>query len=128
METLHGPTHKSYMQQSILFSMVTHLGRLLNYVITDPLPELEGTPPRWMLATFELCTHNSRTLLHQQLATNEFQDKIHYVPYQQFRGDGSRVWSNLMSADWVAKQAVIANFLYCVLYSFLTAIPGSDCC
>ena len=46
-----------------------------------PLPE--GIPPHWMMDTFELCTHDSRTLLHQQLGTNEFKDKIHYVPYQQ---------------------------------------------
>ncbi|KAH9032130.1 hypothetical protein EDB85DRAFT_2073967 [Lactarius pseudohatsudake] len=70
---------------------------------SGPLPE--GTPPRWMTDTFELCTRNSRTLLHQQLETTGFKDKIHYAPYKQFRGDGSRVWSNLMSADWAAKQA-----------------------
>ncbi len=69
-----------------------------------PLPE--GIPPWWMMDTFELCTRDSWTLLHQQLETTDFKDKIHYVPYKQFRGDGSRVWSNLMSADWAAKQAV----------------------
>ena len=83
-----------------------------------PLPE--GTPPRWMLDPFELCTRDSRALLHQQLVTNEFKDKIHYTPYQQFKGDGSRVWSNLMSADWATKQAASARlFFYCVPYSCL---------
>lgn len=76
----------------------------------------EGTPPRWMTDTFELCTRDSRTLLHRQLAMNEFKDKIHYMPYQQFRGDGSRVWSNLMSADWVAKQAVSVKYFYFVVF------------
>ena len=71
---------------------------------TGPLPE--GMPPRWMTDTFELCSRDSRTLLHWQLETTDFKDKIHYLPYKQFRGDGSRVWSNLMSADWAAKQAV----------------------
>jgi hypothetical protein len=69
-----------------------------------PLPE--GTAPQWMTDTFELCTCDSRTLLHQQLGGTEFKDKINYVPYKQFRGDGSHVWSNLMSADWADKQAV----------------------
>ena len=59
-----------------------------------------------MRDTFDLCTRDSRTLLHQQLGTTEFKDKINYVPYKQFRGDGSRVWSNLMSVDWAANQAV----------------------
>jgi len=88
-----------------------------------PLPE--GTPPRWMSETFELCTRDSRTLLHQQLGMNEFKDEIHYVPYQQFRGDGSRVWSNLMSADWAAKQAVSAKHFFCVPYS---CFAGFDRC
>jgi hypothetical protein len=80
-----------------------------------PLPE--GTPPRWMLETFELCTRDARTLLHQQLGTNEFKEMIHYAPYQQFRGDGSRVWSNLMSADWAAKQAVsVQNTFFMVVF------------
>ena len=59
-----------------------------------------------MRDTFDLCTRDSRTLLHQQLGMTEFKDKINYVPYKQFRGDGSHVWSNLMSADWAANQAV----------------------
>lgn len=69
-----------------------------------PLPE--GTPPRWMTEGFDLCMHDSRTLLHQQLGTTEFKDKINYVPYKQFRGDGSCVRSNLMLADWAENQAV----------------------
>ena len=40
------------------------------------------------------------------------------MPYQQFRGDGSRVWSNLMSADWAAKQAVSAFYLKMFHLSF----------
>jgi Plavaka transposase len=82
----------------------------------------EGTPPRWMTSTFELCTRDSRTLLHQQLETTDFKDKIHYMPYKQFRGDGSRIWSNLMSADWAAKQAVsvlYANILPSAIYHYL---------
>ncbi|KAH9028665.1 hypothetical protein EDB85DRAFT_1867717 [Lactarius pseudohatsudake] len=92
---------------------------------SGPLPE--GTPPRWMTDTFELCTRNSRTLLHQQLETAAFKDKIHYVPYMQFRGDGSRVWSNLMSADWATKQAdLIATDPLTHGAMFVPIVAGSD--
>jgi hypothetical protein len=63
-------------------------------------------PPKWMLETYELCTRDSRLVLHQQLATRDFMDKIDYVPYRQFKADGDRIWSNLMSADWAWAQAV----------------------
>lgn len=88
-----------------------------------PLPE--GTPPRWMTDSFKLCTRDSRILLQQQLETTEFKDKIHYVPYQQFRGDGSRVWSNLMSGDWAAKQAVSTNTSHSRIHSSEHTISGS---
>lgn len=69
-----------------------------------PLPS--GTPPKWMTTTYELCTRDARQVIHNQLATADFKDKINYVPYQQFDGEGKRVWSNLMSADWSWKQGV----------------------
>jgi len=67
------------------------------------------------------------TLLHQQLETIDFKDKIHYMPYQQFRSDGSRVWSNLMSADWAAKQVVSIFCTFILLVHYLSII-GSDHC
>ncbi|KAH8979145.1 hypothetical protein EDB86DRAFT_2814988 [Lactarius hatsudake] len=92
---------------------------------SGPLPE--GTPPRWMTDTFELCTRDSRTLLHQQLETVGFKDKIHYAPYMQFKGDGSRVWSNLMSADWATKQAdLIAADPLTHGAMFIPIVAGSD--
>ena len=72
-----------------------------------PLPP--GTPPKWMTETYQLCTRDSRQVLHNQLATSDFHDKINYVPYRQFNGSGERVWSNLMSADWSWSQAVREN-------------------
>jgi hypothetical protein len=69
-----------------------------------PVPP--GTPPKWMSDEYQLCTRNSHQLLHYQLATSEFHDKVDYVPYRQFNGTGERVWSNLMSADWSWSQAV----------------------
>ena len=69
-----------------------------------PLPP--GTPPKWMTQTYELCTRDSRLLLHQQLETAHFKDAIDLSPYRQYDSDRQRIWSNLMSADWAWKQAV----------------------
>jgi hypothetical protein len=69
-------------------------------------PRPPGTPPKWMTETYELCTRDSRLVLHNQLASSEFKGKTNFVPYQQFNGEGRHIWSNLMSADWAWKQAV----------------------
>lgn len=69
-----------------------------------PLPA--GTPPKWMTETYELCTRDTRQVLHNQLAGSDFKDKINYMPYRQFNSDGKRVWTNLMSGDWSWKQCV----------------------
>ena len=63
-------------------------------------------PAKWMLETYELCTRDSRLVLHQQLSTASFSGQIDYVPFRQFNGSGDRIWSNLMSADWAWAQAV----------------------
>ncbi|KAJ7771418.1 hypothetical protein DFH07DRAFT_866418 [Mycena maculata] len=72
---------------------------------TGPLPP--GTSPRWMAQAYELCTRDVRQLLHHQLGTSDFKDSIDYVPYHQFNHSGHQIWSNLMLADWVWKQADI---------------------
>jgi len=69
-------------------------------------PFSRGTPPRWMTQTYELCTRDSRLLLHQQLETAHFKDAINLSPYRQYDGDQQRTWSNSISADWAWKQAV----------------------
>jgi len=79
-----------------------------------PLPP--GTPPKWMTETYELCTRDTRKVLHRQLETTHFKDKINLTPYRQFDGNGQRTWSNLMSADWAWTQAVRCNdasLLFC---------------
>lgn len=73
---------------------------------SGPMPPV---PPRWMTQTYELCTRDSRAVLHQQLATEDFKDKIHYAPYMQFDSNGRRVRSNLMSADWPWKEAKLIS-------------------
>jgi hypothetical protein len=91
------------------------------YKIRYQGPRPPGTPPKWMTQTYELCTRDSRLLLHQQLATTQFKDKINLSPYRQFDAHGQRTWSNLLSADWAWKQAVsgIVNQMYHALTSKL---------
>lgn len=69
-------------------------------------PRPRGTPPKWMTQTYELCARDTQQVLHHQLETTQFKDKISMTPYRQFDGNGQRTWSNLMSADWAWTQAV----------------------
>ncbi|KAF8184554.1 hypothetical protein K438DRAFT_2160896, partial [Mycena galopus ATCC 62051] len=91
---------------------------------TGPRPPV---PPKWMDVTYELCTRNTRTVLLQQLANPDFQDKIDYSPYRQFDAGGQRVWSNLMSGDWAWKQAdTISEDPSTHGCTFVPVIGGSD--
>ncbi|KAH9954257.1 hypothetical protein BJV74DRAFT_880185 [Russula compacta] len=47
-------------------------------------PQPPGTPLKWMSETYELCARDSRQVLHHQLATEQFKDKINLIPYRQF--------------------------------------------
>ncbi|KAJ7203848.1 hypothetical protein GGX14DRAFT_698923 [Mycena pura] len=92
---------------------------------TGPLPP--GLAPKWMTQEYDLCTRDTRQVLHQQLATSTFRDQIDLVPHRQFNHGGKRVWSNLMSGDWAWRQADLitadpANH-GC---AFLPVVAGSD--
>lgn len=67
---------------------------------------IRPNPPLWMTETYELCTRNSRTLLHHQLSTTDFCDAFHTRPYRQFNHKNDCVWSDLMSGDWSWNEAV----------------------
>jgi len=67
---------------------------------------IRPNPPAWMTETYELCTRNSRTLLHHQLVMTDFTSTFTPKPYHQFNHTGDRVWSNLMSGDWAWNEAV----------------------
>ncbi|KAJ6540708.1 hypothetical protein B0H19DRAFT_1313483 [Mycena capillaripes] len=92
---------------------------------TGPLPD--GTPPKWMTQTYEVCTRDLREVLHQQLATTGLKDHVDMVPYRQFNHSGQRVWSNLMSADWAWKQAdILAENPDNRGCTFVPVVGGSD--
>ena len=71
---------------------------------TKPLPL--GTPPKWMLQTYELCFRDPRIVLLNQIALPDLQDHFNYVPYMQFNKKKDCVWSNLMSGSWAWEKAV----------------------
>ena len=68
-----------------------------------PLP---SDPPKWMTRSYELVTRDIRSVLHSQIARTDFDGHWDYIPFMEFNNDGDRVWTNLMSGEWAAKQAV----------------------
>ncbi|KAH9997156.1 hypothetical protein BJV74DRAFT_877357 [Russula compacta] len=97
------------------------------YKIRYKGPRPPGTPPKWMTETYELCTRDSCQVLHHQLSTAEFKDKVNVAPYRQVNGEGVRTWSNLMSADWAWKQAdTIAEDESTHSAMFVPVVAGSD--
>lgn len=73
-------------------------------------------PPKWMTEDFELLTRNIGSVLHEQVSCTDFDGHWDYIPFMEFNYAGDRIWTNLMSADWAAKQAVRALFTF---YLFL---------
>lgn len=63
-------------------------------------------PPKWMTDGFKLVTRNICSVLHEQTTCTDFNGQWDYVPFMEFNHAGDRIWTNLMSADWTAKQAV----------------------
>jgi Plavaka transposase len=63
-------------------------------------------PPKWMTVKYTLVTRNIRHLLYEQIACGDFDGHWDYTPYIEFNSAGQRVWTNIMSGDWAAQQAV----------------------
>lgn len=86
-----------------------------------PLPD--GTPPQWMRESYELNVRDILSVFKEQLASKEFNGRFEYTPYEEYNGEGSRVYSNLMSANWAFREAV-STFIYVMflhlMYHFRT--------
>lgn len=80
------------------------LWKTITFKYNGPCP---ANPLKWMLETYELCTWDSRHLLHLQLASAAFKDQVDCVLYRQFKASGDHIWSNLMSGDWAWVQVVV---------------------
>ncbi|KAF6744017.1 hypothetical protein DFP72DRAFT_1036008 [Ephemerocybe angulata] len=70
-----------------------------------PLPPPGQDAPSWMTDTFELCVRDVRHVLHSQISNPDFDGKWNTAPYREFDSKKERVWSNLMSGDWVWREA-----------------------
>lgn len=81
----------------------------VNY--SGPLPP--GETPPWMTADYDVWHRNPRTVMRNQLANPDFNDEIHYAPFQAFGKDGKREWKDLMSGNWAFKQAVRPSCFLC---------------
>jgi hypothetical protein len=68
-----------------------------------------------MIDGFELVTRDICSVLHEQTSCTDFDGQWDYVPFMDFNSEGDRTWTNLMSGDWAAKQAV--RDLYLFIYS-----------
>ena len=92
---------------------------------TGPLP-LHGDVPSWMTDEHELFYRDPVEVIRNQLQNPAFDGHIDYAPYKEFGSDGERRWSNLMSADWAWKQAVVSLSLLplnaCSLIFFRTSL------
>jgi hypothetical protein len=85
-----------------------------------PLPQ---NPPAWMTKTYELVTRDICHVLREQIACTDFDGHWDYLPFREFNTKGDRIWTNLMSGEWAAKEAVRVLFFFLVN---LTEPPGQD--
>jgi hypothetical protein len=62
--------------------------------------------PKWMDVKHELCWRNVCWVVHQQLVSPEFKDRVDYCLYRQFNHGQNRVYSNVMSGERAWQRAV----------------------
>ncbi|KDQ60110.1 hypothetical protein JAAARDRAFT_125829 [Jaapia argillacea MUCL 33604] len=80
-----------------------------------------------MTQTYELCTHDSRLVLQNQLMNSTFRKDQNKVAYWQFNKAGNRVYSNLMSGDFAwAQSDIIANDPRTHGAMYVPIVAGSD--
>jgi Plavaka transposase len=68
--------------------------------------KLLGNTLKWTTQSYELVTRDIRSVLHTQIGCTAFKGHWDYVPFMEFDGGGDRVWTNIMSGEWAAKEAV----------------------
>ena len=71
-----------------------------------------------MTQSYDLVARDIRSVLHTQIACTDFNGHWDYVPFREFNNDGDRVWTNLMSGEWAATQAVRLPFVSIDLFPF----------
>ena len=66
--------------------------------------------PAWMTTSYDVWYRDTRQLIHNMLANQDFNGEFDYVPFREFDTKKRRRWRNFMSGDWAWKEAdCIAN-------------------
>ena len=63
-------------------------------------------PPCWMEEEYELNLRDILKVFEEELSSTEFKNESDYAPYLEFDPQSNCVYSNLMSGNWVHRQAV----------------------
>ena len=62
-------------------------------------------PPDWMIKEYTVFYRNPLTVIRNMISNPSFDGQFDYSPYMEFE-DEHRRWTDVMSGDWVWKQAV----------------------
>ncbi|KAG1855567.1 hypothetical protein F4604DRAFT_1883217 [Suillus subluteus] len=87
----------------------------------------DPSAPQWTLAEYDVWFWDPRILLHNQLSSPAFKDKIDYAPCQVYNNNHERIWSDFKSGNWAWKQCnELSNDPECQGAMFVPVILGSD--
>ena len=62
-------------------------------------------PPDWMLKEYTVYFRDPLSVIRSMISNPDFKNQFDYAPYREFE-DGKRRWTDVMSGNWVWKQAV----------------------
>ena len=62
-------------------------------------------PPDWMLEEYTVYFRDPLSIVRSMIGNPDFRGQFDFAPYREFE-DGKRRWTDVMSGDWVWKQAV----------------------
>ncbi|KAH8985962.1 hypothetical protein EDB86DRAFT_3065949 [Lactarius hatsudake] len=84
--------------------------------------------PTWMTATYQICYHDLRVVIHGMLAHPGFKDHMDYVPYCEYDPKTQTWrWQDFMSGDWAWMQVdEIARDPSTHRSTFIPVILGSN--
>jgi hypothetical protein len=96
----------------------------LTYEFRYAGPRPASTAPQWMDATYELNVRDVLVLLEEMLSNKDFDGHFDTTPFRNYNSKGERVWSNFMSGDWAADEAVFPSLFFFVVMHELIQLTG----
>lgn len=109
--TKHGVNNVPWQSVSNVYKTIDQIQQGDNpwksvpFCYQGPLPP---HPPAWMTKKFELVTCDICHVLYEQIACISFNGHWDYSPFWEFNSFRDCVWTNHMSSEWAAKEAVCA--------------------